>query len=373
MPATSPCAAVKPDQAAAGRHRPGVQRKAIRLLFVVLALALIAAACGSDDDGALVAVAGDRGEHGRPGSTGPPGRPGGTPPGLALEVDGAAIDVHTHVISQPLIDGLTGGGVPASTSEDLIARLDEANVDQAVVLALGHWNLPDDSNMAPENDFAASIVAEAPQRLIGFCGINPLYDSALDEVDRCLTVPGMEGIKLNPIGGSKMDWENPDHAAAISAVLDSARDHDAPVLLHVASAPLDDDGLISALQVIGSHQDVRILIAHCGGLASYELDSWLIASRTTPPILSLDNLYTDVSTCLEIYETAPLAQRELMVWRLRQWGIDHVLFGSDYLSVAPVETPQEALETLARYPFTQEEVDIITSNNASAWLNGDGQ
>ncbi|MFC2069255.1 hypothetical protein ACFLTP_09675 [Chloroflexota bacterium] len=52
-------------------------------------------------------------------------------------------------------------------------------------------------------------------------------------------------------------------------------------------------------------------------------------------------------------------------------GAGHVLFGSDYLQVAPVETPKEALETLSKYPFTQEEIDLITgNNNALTWLEG---
>ena len=285
-------------------------------------------------------------------------------------VRGAAIDVHTHVISQALADGLTGGGVPASTAEDLIERLDEANVKRAVVLSLGYFDLPDDSNMAPENDFAASIVAQAPDRLIGFCGINPRYDTALSEIDRCLALPQMVGIKLNIVGGSGLDWENPDHAAAVSAVLDRAQSHDAPVLMHVAAAPLDDDSLLSALTVIGSHPDVRLVIAHCGGDADYEIEPYLIASRTTPPLISMDNLFTEVSSCLKFYRDAPRSQRELIVWRLRKWGINRVFLGSDYLSIAPVETPQEALDTLSKYPFTEREIRTILNNDASAWLDG---
>ena len=72
-------------------------------------------------------------------------------------------------MSQPLADVLTGGGVPASTAGDLIARLDESNVDQAVAPSLPFQNLPDNSNMAPENDFVAADVGMYLDRLIGFC------------------------------------------------------------------------------------------------------------------------------------------------------------------------------------------------------------
>jgi predicted TIM-barrel fold metal-dependent hydrolase len=167
-----------------------------------------------------------------------------------------------------------------------------------------------------------------------------------------------------------LDWESEEHAAAISAVLDGAQEHDAPVLMHVAAAPLDDDSIISALTVIGTHPEVRLVIAHCGGDADYEIEPYLIASRTTPPLINMDNLFTEVSSCLKFYEDAPKAQRELIVWRLRKWGLERVLFGSDYLSIAPVQTPQEALETLSKYPFKKKEIEMILDNDASAWLVG---
>ena len=77
-----------------------------------------------------------------------------------------------------------------------------------------------------------------------------------------------------------------------------------------------------------------------------------------------------MSACLKFYKDAPLAKRELIVWRLKTWGLERLLFGSDYMMVAPVETPKEALETLTKYPFTQEEFDIVLSNDAWVWLSG---
>ncbi len=80
--------------------------------------------------------------------------------------------------------------------------------------------------------------------------------------------------------------------------------------------------------------------------------------------------YVDISACLE-FKDAPLSQRELIVWCLRKWGIDHVLFGSDYLVLDDDPTsanPHSALETLTRYPFTGEEIDTILGNDGSGWL-----
>jgi predicted TIM-barrel fold metal-dependent hydrolase len=282
-----------------------------------------------------------------------------------LVATGAAIDVHTHLASQLLADLFTGGSEPAATAEDLIAHLDEANVQKAVVLSPGYMGLPDDSNMAPENDYVAAEVGKYPDRLIGFCGINPLYDSAVSEIDRCLDLPGMVGVKLH-LPGSGVDLSNEDHVAALSAVFDKAQERNAPVAIHVglgwAGLPLVGKDLANLGDIIESHPDVRVMHAHCAGNMDDEnIELWIRGGLA-------ETAYVDVSACLKFYRDAPLAKRELIVWRFRKWGIERVLFGSDYLSFVPEETPKETLETLTMYPFTQEEIDTILANDGSAWL-----
>jgi uncharacterized protein len=285
----------------------------------------------------------------------------------ALTVKGAALDAHTHLISQPLLDSMTGGGVPTAGADDLIAQLDAAHIDKAVVLALGYDPSLDEAGSAAENDFAAAEIAQFPARLIGFCGINPLSAGALKEIDRCLSHASMLGIKLQ---GSNYDWEDPDQVAAISAVLTKAGEKNVPVLLHVNGAPLDAKGVMNVLETLGANQNTRITIAHAGGIIDSEIEIYLATQYLVPPLLNPENLYMDLSASLKFYQDAPLSKRELMVWRFRKWGIAKLFFGSDYLSAAPQQTPLEALATLRRYPFTPEELDIILGNNGSAWLYG---
>ena len=123
---------------------------------------------------------------------------------------GAAMDVHTHVMSPELASLLAGPGAPASTADDLIDRLDEAHVRQAVVLSLAYMQvLPDDAAIRAENDYTAAEVRKYPDRLIGFCGVNPLRASALDEIDRCADDLGMRGIKIH-LPSSGVDLKLPD-------------------------------------------------------------------------------------------------------------------------------------------------------------------
>ena len=146
------------------------------------------------------------------------------------------------------------------------------------------------------------------------------------------------------------------------------QEREAPTLIDVMTplgVPLDTLDITNFAFIIATHPDVRVVLAHC----TSDLDSERIEWYTRG---GFDNTYLDLSGegCLKFYRDSPLAKRELMVWRLREFGLERVFFGSDYLMVSPVATPNEALETLTKYPFTQAEVDLITSNDGSNWLFG---
>ena len=111
--------------------------------------------------------------------------------------------------------------------------------------------------------------------------------------------------------------------------------------------------------------------AHCAGdTDDQNMELWLRGMVSTPPTFTPDNFYVETSACLSFFEDAPLSTKERIVWGLRTWGIERVFFGSDYLKISPVQTPKNALESLSKYPFTQDEIDTILNNDASAWLFG---
>lgn len=53
--------------------------------------------------------------------------------------------------------------------------------------------------------------------------------------------------------------------------------------------------------------------------------------------------------------------RPEVIWQLRQFGIDHLFFGSDF----PLYTPEETLHALAEYGFMPDELKKICSENAA--------
>jgi predicted TIM-barrel fold metal-dependent hydrolase len=326
--------------------RSHLKHAASVVLLALLSLS-IATACDGDDGSANVAPA-------------------------PLVVEGSTIDVHTHLMSAELA-AILGAEGPV-TADDLVARMDEANVDRAVVLSTAYMSvLPDDAAMSAENDFVVAQVARFPDRLIAFCGINPLRVTALGEIDRCVDELGVRGIKLHLVG-SRLDMTDPAHVDALARVFERVQERRLPVLLHAANPiglPLDSDGLTSLGTVFAQHPDVRIVLAHCfSPLDNQQIE--LITEGIRQGVLRRDQLFLEISACLDTFQDAPLSERELIVWRLRKFGLDRIFFGSDYLKIDPTAiTPADTLRVLAQYPFTQDEINLILRNDASAWLDGE--
>lgn len=329
---------------------------------------------------------GTSGPPGIPGPAGPPGLPGpqgpAGPPSLPeiqllpdpTEITGAAIDVHTSIVSPIVGTSITGEGDSGTTAGELIERLDEAGVQNAIVLsqAFDSVLLSTERFTTTENDFVSSEVSKFSSRLSGFCGVDLLRLSAAGEVTRCLDKPGMVGVIVH-LPGSKVDMTNPQHITALTRVFDRIQSEGAPIYLHTGTKfglPLSGEGLRNLVDILVARPNIRVLHAQCAGIADDEsIEKWL-ALFSNSSGLDASNHFVETSACLEFYEDAPAVQRELMVWRLRQWGVERVLVGSGYLAIDPIQSPLEALITLTTYPFTQDEVDTITSNNASAWLTG---
>ncbi len=301
-------------------------------------------------------------------------RSGATPvTSTELSVEGAALDAHVHLMSGDLASRTGALGTP-STAGDLIEKMDAAHVERAVVLSTAYFSaLPDDAGVSAENDYAAAQVARYPDRLIGFCGINPLRAAAVQEIDRCTSKPGMRGLKLHLVG-SELDVANDQQLAALTAVFDRAEQRELPVMIHVANPiglPLDSEALTRFGAIVATHPNVRVAFAHGFSLLDNQQLEWLTYG-IQQHVFNRANLFIDLSAYLSAHQDAPLAERELIIWRLRQFGLDHVLFGSDYLAADPTaDTPAEALNAMKAYPFTQAELDSILGNDGSAWLAGD--
>jgi predicted TIM-barrel fold metal-dependent hydrolase len=137
-------------------------------------------------------------------------------------------DYHEHLLS-PAVAKFIGQPKPF-LARDLIAQMDAAGIRHAVVLSLayqfGNPNRPrvgDEYSMVKaENDWTATQVKHYQNRLLGFCGVDPLRDYALSEIDRCSRNPYLKsGLKLH-FGNSDVDLDNPKHVEKLRRVFCAA-------------------------------------------------------------------------------------------------------------------------------------------------------
>jgi predicted TIM-barrel fold metal-dependent hydrolase len=178
-------------------------------------------------------------------------------------------------------------------------------------------------------------VSAAEGRLIGFCSANPLRQAALDELQRCLRLPGMKGIKLH-LGNSGISLRDSAQAASVVGVFSLAERLGVPVLVHMRARGGRNYGAEDARlfldKVVPAAPTIEIVVAHFGGSGPgypAQADEVMAvfgdaAERHDP---RMRNLYFDVATIVA-EETTP-DEAALVAKRTRQVGPSHVLYGSD--------------------------------------------
>ena len=125
------------------------------------------------------------------------------------------IDHHAHISSSKATAALgvmrryfnepgPPGETIARTPEWLISQMDSSGVKQSIVLSVAYWfgspplQGPTEAvNVREENEWVADAAARFPDRIIGFCSINPLRDYAVAEIDRCAANRHISGLKLH--------------------------------------------------------------------------------------------------------------------------------------------------------------------------------
>src|SRR5688500_4833368 len=146
------------------------------------------------------------------------------------------VDYHQHLVSTsfaPIVKMFERDGAA------LVRELDAAGIDRAVVLSVGYsfaderkaLNDPDRLTREQNDWTSAEVVKNAP-RLIGFCSANPLRPVALEELERCLGLPGMTGIKVH-LGNAGISLRDPAQLARMQELFALAQRRRAPVLVHM--------------------------------------------------------------------------------------------------------------------------------------------
>ena len=289
------------------------------------------------------------------------------------------VDHHQHLFSPQVAKLIrpdsSWGGISA---HDLVALLDSAGIRRAVVLSVAYmWgspgrNLADEyAKVRAENDWTAGQVASAPERLVGFCSVNPLKPYALDEIERCARNPWLRnGLKLH-FGNSDVQLDDSAHVAQLRRVFAAANRHHMAIVVHLRESisrrrPYGArEARIFLEQVVPAAPDVPIQIAHLAGsgpgYADSAADSAMseLGQAVAEHRPGTDHLWFDVASVAN--DVSPKVAATI-VHRIRQVGVNRIVYGSD--TAIASNLPKESWAAFCRLPLTEVELQTIAGNVA---------
>jgi len=239
-----------------------------------------------------------------------------------------------------------------ATAEEVVASMDEHEIDKSVILNLG-W--VSHELCVETNDYILEAIARYPERLIGFCVIQPLAgDKALKELERCAR-NGVKGIgEMRP---DVQDFDLKD-SSVMKPVIETAVKHNLIFLTH-ASEPVGHQyfgkGNITPEAIypfILNFPDLKVVCAHWGGgLPFYAL---------MPEVAeALGNVYFDTAATPFLYKPQIFQQIADIA------GSDKILFGSDY----PLLSPKRIIDQLESTGLSQKDKAKILGGNAQRLLS----
>lgn len=288
------------------------------------------------------------------------------------------VDYHQHLYS-PAITKLSTG-LKAFDASDLIALLDSAGIQRALVLSLayqfGNPNRPavkdEYEHVKAENDWTSQQVSRFPKRLRAFCSLNPLKDYALEELTRCSKDPHLRGgLKLH-FGNSDVDLDNPKHLEKVRRLFQTADERRMAIVVHMRSSvnqkrPYGRRQAQTFLnELVAAAPDVPIQIAHLAGAGKYDdptideaLAVFVEAVQKRDP--RMDHVYFDVSGIAGYGKW--LDKANLISSRIRQLGVQRVLYGSDSNGQGNL-VPREGWAAFHQLPLSEDEFETIRNNIA---------
>jgi predicted TIM-barrel fold metal-dependent hydrolase len=291
-------------------------------------------------------------------------------------------DHHQHLFSPDLAVVLAAANPSfhAVTARDVIALLDSAGIRKAVLLSTAYLygspsrSFPDEyARVRAENDWNAQQAAQYPDRLIAFCGFNPLKDYALDELERCARDRRLNrGIKLH-FGNSDVQLENPDHVEKVARVFRAANAHHMAIVVHMRASisrkrPYGfPQAQIFLDQLAPLAPDVVVQIAHLAGTgpgyndppADSAMAVFGDAVHRGDP--HTRNLWFDVTSVVD-RNISPVTAA-LVARRIRQVGVKRILYGTD-AAVGDNLRPRESWAAFRQLPLDEDEFKQIASNVA---------
>jgi predicted TIM-barrel fold metal-dependent hydrolase len=275
------------------------------------------------------------------------------------------IDFHTHVVSPKIkknrnkyVDSdpcfavlYSDSKAKLVTADELIDSMDKDGIDKSVIVNMG-WTTHD--LCVETNDYILESIARYPDRLVGFCTVQPnSYEAAIDEIERCVQ-GGIKGIgEIRP----DMQLFHLLDEEIMAPFIEVIRKYNLTLLTH-SSEPVGHDypgkGIITPsllYHFILRYPDITIVCAHWGGgLPFYAL---------MPEVKeAMKNVFFDTAASPFLY--SPQVYNHV----IQMVGDDKILFGSDY----PLMAQNRVLNEIKSLNLPEITENLILSGNAQRLL-----
>jgi predicted TIM-barrel fold metal-dependent hydrolase len=238
-----------------------------------------------------------------------------------------------------------------ATADELIASMDKAGIDISVIANIG-WTTHE--LCVETNDYIMESVSRYPERLVGFCAVQPQSQGAAAEIERCAK-GGIKGV-----GEMRPDIQLLDLSdeLTMAPLVEALIKHKLILLTHASEAVGHDypgKGNITPdvlYPFITSFPELTIVCAHWGGgLPFYAL---------MPEVKkAMANVFFDTAASPLLYTPEIYNQVIQLV------GADKILFGSDY----PLLAPSRLIKEIKALKLGEETENLIMSANARRLLD----
>ena len=279
------------------------------------------------------------------------------------------IDIHTHAFPMSIRNErerfFTGEPAfrllyesPKSLlvgATDTKAMMDEQGVDKSVIFGFPWQNI---ETCRLNNDYILEAANRHPDRLIGFCCVDPLHPEAAAEVERCLHA-GLKGIGELAFYTSGIDSQC---LLSLDPIMALARRFDCPVMLHT-NEPVghqypgkSPNTLLQIYTLVQRFAKNRIILAHWGGGIFFYTHLKKEVRET------LANVWFDTAASPFLYQPQIYAQAMALA------GEDRILFGTDF----PLLKPHRYFKEMEQAGLSESQKTAVCGANAVKILGIEG-
>jgi predicted TIM-barrel fold metal-dependent hydrolase len=251
------------------------------------------------------------------------------------------IDAHAHIFPDKIaVKASSAVGrfydLPMNfdgTIDTLLKIGNEAKVDKYLV----HSVATKPEQVESITQFIADSVKAYPDRFIGFAAMHQDYQDKAGFIDRVIAA-GLKGVKIHP------DFQEVSLSDKRLWELFEIIEGRLPILIHTGDYRYKWSNPSYVVQILDRFPKLQLIGAHFGGWSEWEDAENLLAGK---------NMWVDTSS--SFYSMTPERAYAL----IKAFGVDKVLFGSDY----PMWSPADELKFFEKLQLTEKEREMILHEN----------